>query len=116
MVQVYAPRRPQSQALYQAVAQNFDLFRTVYDDRLLPRYGILRQVARTTFEKFLTLTLTKLNIALEEAPPRGPPSWYLAIQASQWIAQHQDFYPPEEDLPQHGPSPDDYQIDPTFPD
>lgn len=64
----------------------------------------------------IELTLTKLNIALEEAPPRGPPSWYLAIQASQWIAQHQDFYPPEEDLPQHGPSPDDYQIDPTFPD
>lgn len=64
----------------------------------------------------IELTLTKLNIALEEASPRGPPSWYLAIQASEWMGQHQDLYPSEEDLPQHGPSTDDYQNDPIFPD
>ena len=33
------------------------------------------------FSKFIDieLTLIKLNIALEEAPPRGPPSGYLVL-------------------------------------
>lgn len=68
LAQVYAPRRPQSQALYQAIAQNFETFRAVYDDQFLPRCGILRQVARITFEKFLTCGLLRYGFARAQCP------------------------------------------------
>ena len=60
--------------------------------------------------------LLGMKIALEETAARGPPAWFLALQAQEWIEENQAFYPSEEDLPQAGPSIQEYASDPALAD
>jgi hypothetical protein len=60
--------------------------------------------------------LLQMNLPSEETLPRGPPGWFLAQKTQEWINQNQTLYPAEEDLPQEGPSFEDYVRDAIFAD
>jgi len=50
---IYRPRSPQKSPFYQCIADHFEEFAQVYDDRYEREYGFWRPVIAEVIEKFL---------------------------------------------------------------
>ena len=62
-VGVYRPRRPRASPLYRLLADHFQTFATVYDERFAPRWGPWRRVVPAVVEKFLACGILEHGFA-----------------------------------------------------
>jgi len=62
-VGLYRPRRPQASPLYRLLADHFQTFATVYDERFAHRWGPWRRVVPDVVEKFLACGILEHGFA-----------------------------------------------------